>query len=72
MNSPWTTRSSAKTVRLGAKASSAVGTASSSRLRLIARLRSMFALKAPTSRPATAMPSVLALAATPICDGDTP
>lgn len=72
MNNPWTTRSNAKSVRLGAMASSAVGTDRANRLRLIARLRSMFALNAPTTSPATAMPSVLALAATPISDAETP
>ena len=72
MNRPWVTRSSAKTVRFGAKASSAVGTESISRLSVIARLRSRLALNAPTSRPATAIPSVVELAATPISDGVTP
>ena len=54
------------------EASAAVGTESSNRLNEIARLRSTAPVKAPASNPATAMPSVLALAATPISDGMTP
>jgi hypothetical protein len=46
--------------------------ASNSRLSRIARLRSTLALKAPTSSPAAAMPSVVELAAMPISDGITP
>ena len=72
INRPWVTRSSAKIVRFGANANSAVGTERISRLSVIARLRSILALNAPTSRPATAIPNVVELAATPISDGITP
>ncbi len=71
MNRPWTTRSDAKIARLGAKASAAVGTDSASRQSAIARLRSSARLNTPTRRPEMAMPSVLALAASPISDGFT-
>jgi len=65
-------RRTVKTVRFGAIASRLVGIASRRRLARIPRLRSMCGLKNPTTRPATAMPIVLALTAKPIAPGVTP
>jgi hypothetical protein len=61
-----------KTVRFGALASSVVGTASRTRLTRMPSLRSICGLKRPTTRPAIAMPMVLAFTAKPIAAGLTP
>ena len=65
-------RSSVKTVRSGALASNVVGTASTTRLTRMPSRRSICGLKKPTTRPAIAMPMVLALTAKPIAAGVTP
>jgi hypothetical protein len=64
-------RSAVKEVRSGALASSAVGIASRTRLKRMPRRRSICGLRKPTTSPAIAIPSVLALTATPISAGDT-
>src|SRR5213083_3310018 len=67
MHKPCAMRSAAKLARSGARASSAVGSASTTRLAAIPRRRSIRRLKNATASPATAMPSVLALTARAHC-----
>jgi hypothetical protein len=59
------------TVRFGATASRAVGTARIARLSRMPRRRSRCWLKKPTTNPAIAIPIVLALTAKPIAAGVT-
>lgn len=72
MNTPWAMRRAGNAVRSGATASSAVGTASSTRLVKIPSRRSSCRLNSATPRPATAMPIVLAFTAKPMAAGVTP
>lgn len=72
MRSPWAMRSIVKVARSGATASSVVGTASTTRLPRIPARRGMRRSRRATPGPATAIPMMLALTATPIAAGETP
>ena len=72
MQRPCATRRPVKTARLGAVANRLVGIASRVRLSRMPVRLSMCGLRKPTTRPATAMPNVLALTARLIAAGVTP